>query len=248
MAVLTVNGIVTRHADYRDSDRMLTLLTLEHGLIGAAARGCRRPNSPLITASEVFTYGEFVLSERAGRYTVTSCQVRESFYPLRQDVDRLAAAYHVLELINAGAEGANGEGLLRLAYYALSYLAYTPQHPADAAICFTFKCLAALGYTPAITMCACCGEDMRGLGRMGFSPELGGAVCGGCMRSETLPVSPLALEAVRRMLLLGPEEVKKVALPPKARRELFEAAGRYAEYVLERRLKAVWQLGAALDE
>lgn len=47
MALITVNGIVTRYANYRDNDRILTLFTRERGLISAAARGCRRPKSQL---------------------------------------------------------------------------------------------------------------------------------------------------------------------------------------------------------
>lgn len=46
MALITVNGIVTRYANYRDNDRILTLFTRERGLISAAARGCRRPKMP----------------------------------------------------------------------------------------------------------------------------------------------------------------------------------------------------------
>ena len=61
MALITVNGIVTRYANYRDNDRILTLFTRERGLISAAARGCRRPKSPLLPASELFVSGEFVL-------------------------------------------------------------------------------------------------------------------------------------------------------------------------------------------
>lgn len=243
MAVLTVNGIVTRYANYRESDRMLNIFTAEYGMIGAVARGCRKPNSPLLGASEVFVYGEFVIFEKQGKYTVNSCDVRESFYPLRQDMDRFSAGIHMLEMINAGVtECEKCSGLLRLLYYALSYLAYTEQNPLDAALCFSVKALGIQGYTPTITQCARCGCDLRGLPRMGFDPEAGGAVCGACMTGAANPVSPLSLEAMRRMLLLKDEEVKKVVLPQQSRNELRAGIKAYAEHVLERKLKALDQL------
>ena len=103
MALITVNGIVTRYANYRDNDRILTLFTRERGLISAAARGCRRPKSPLLPASELFVSGEFVLFFNREKYTLQSCDVQEAFYPLREDVERFAAGAYMLALANGGA-------------------------------------------------------------------------------------------------------------------------------------------------
>lgn len=242
MSLLTLSGIVTRYADYRDNDRMLTILT-EQGSIGAAARGCRRPNSPLLSASELFVYGEFVLFEKQGKHSVNACDVRESFYPLRQDMDSFYAAAHMLEMANGLAEdGANCGELLKLLYYALTYTAYTDCHPIDMALVFTAKSLAVMGYTPAIIHCAACGEDLRGLPRMGFDPASGGAVCGGCMAPDCKKITPLSLEALRRMLLLTPEDIKKVTLPEETRTELRSALVGYGEYVLERKLRSLSRL------
>ena len=242
MSLLTLSGIVTRYADYRDNDRMLTILT-EQGSIGAAARGCRRPNSPLLSASELFVYGEFVLFEKQGKHSVNACDVRESFYPLRQDMDSFYAAAHMLEMANGLAEdGANCGELLKLLYCALTYTAYTDCHPIDMALVFTAKSLAVMGYTPAITHCAACGEDLRGLPRMGFDPASGGAVCGGCMAPDCKKITPLSLEALRRMLLLTPEDIKKVTLPEETRTELRSALVGYGEYVLERKLRSLSRL------
>ncbi|MBQ7091250.1 MAG: DNA repair protein RecO [Clostridia bacterium] len=242
MSVLTLSGIVTRYANYKDNDRMLTILT-EHGSIGAAARGCRRPSSQLLPCAELFVYGEFVLFEKQGKYSVNSCDVRESFYPLRQDMDRFYAAAHMLEVANGLAEdGANCAELLKLLYYALTYTAYTDNHPMDMAVVFTAKSLSAMGYTPTITHCASCGEDLRGLARMGFDPAAGGAVCGGCMRQDSIRVSPLSLEALRRMRPLSAEDMQKVALPDAVREELSGALTEYAEHVLERKLRSLSRL------
>lgn len=239
MSVLTVSGIVIRHADYRDNDRMLTILT-EQGSIGALARGCRRPNSPLLPASELFVYGEFVLYEKQGKYSVNSCDVRESFYPLRQHMDRFYGGAHMLEVTNGLAEdGANCGELLRLLYYALTYTAYTESDPVDMAVVFTAKSLAAMGYTPAITHCAACGDDIRKLPRMGFEPAAGGAVCGACMAPDCLRISPLSLEALRRMLLLPAEDMRRVVLPVRVRGELSSAMLAYAEHILERKLRSL---------
>ena len=113
MALITVNGIVTRYANYRDNDRILTLFTRERGLISAAARGCRRPKSQLLPASELFVSGEFVLFLNREKYTVESCDVREPFYPFREDVERFSAGAYMLSLINEGTAAEQPNEALR---------------------------------------------------------------------------------------------------------------------------------------
>ena len=50
-------AIVLRYANYRDNDRMLTLFSPTKGRIEALARGCRKPRSPILNASELFALG-----------------------------------------------------------------------------------------------------------------------------------------------------------------------------------------------
>lgn len=52
-------AIVLRYANYRDNDRMLTLFSPTKGRIEALARGCRKPRSPILNASELFALGDF---------------------------------------------------------------------------------------------------------------------------------------------------------------------------------------------
>lgn len=242
MALITVNGIVTRYANYRDNDRILTLFTRERGLISAAARGCRRPKSPLLPASELFVSGEFVLFFNREKYTLQSCDVQEAFYPLREDVERFAAGAYMLALANGGAvtEQPN-EALLSLLLYALSFTAYSDCAPLDLALCFAVRCLNILGYSPAITRCAACGRDLRAAQELHFSSAAGGALCAACVKGfmmDAVPVSALSLEAVRRMLLLSDKEMGKVRLPEQVRKELKHAINGYAEHALERRFQA----------
>lgn len=242
MSQFTVNGVVTRYADYRESDRILTILTRELGLISAKARGCRRPKSPLMQAGELFVYGEFVLFKSADKYTLDSCTVQESFYPLREDIARFGAGAYMLSIVNECATAEErADALLSLLLYALSYTAYNACDPVDMAVCFAIKSLALMGYMPAITHCAVCGADVRGQSVIRFSGAQGGALCPNCELEagmEGADVSPLSLEALRRILALSDVDLKKVVLPARVRTELKEAVNFYAEHILERKLKA----------
>ena len=92
MADLTLRGMVIRTVDYRDNDRILTLFTAESGRVDAKARNCRKATSPLLACTQPFTYGEYQLFYSKNKYIIDQGEVLESFYPLREDVEKYAAA------------------------------------------------------------------------------------------------------------------------------------------------------------
>lgn len=69
------------------------------GRIDAIARGCRRAKSALMNAAEPFCAGEYVLNFAHGRYAVSQCQIKSSFYELRMDYDKLVHGFYWLSLL-----------------------------------------------------------------------------------------------------------------------------------------------------
>ena len=128
MPSVTTPGIVLRHANYRDHDRMLTILTPHYGRMDVLSRGCRRPKSPLMPASELFVHGEFVCFQQNDHGTLSSCQITDSFYPLRLDPYRLTCASYMAALCAASAQpGEESAQLYALLLKGLYYLSYEPE-------------------------------------------------------------------------------------------------------------------------
>ncbi len=97
-------AIVLRRVNYRDNDRMVTLLSPSRGRIDAIIRNCRKPKSHNLNAAELFALGDYMLIETGGHMTVTSVHLIETFYPLRSDYSRLTCATWLLGLAEAAAE------------------------------------------------------------------------------------------------------------------------------------------------
>ena len=97
-------AIVLRRVNYRDNDRMVTLLSPSRGRIDALIRNCRKPKSHNLNAAELFALGDYMLIETGGRMIVTSVHLIETFYPLRADYERLTCAVWLLSLAEAAAE------------------------------------------------------------------------------------------------------------------------------------------------
>lgn len=88
-----------------------------------------------------------------------------------------------------------------------------------------------------LTRCAKCKRDLRNMQKLTFLAPAGGAVCPDCGAGQA--VSPVTLEAMRRMLQLEDEQLQKIRLPYKVRLELNEILPAYARCVLERKIAAL---------
>lgn len=232
MADTALRGMVIRTVDYRDNDRILTLFTAEQGRIDAKARGCRRTTSPLLACTQPFVYGDYQLFYHKNKYIIDQGEVLESFYPLREDVARYAAASLCAAACLEGVqEQQSSPEVFSLLYHCLSYLTYGDVEPGDMAVCFLLRFLSLLGFRPAITHCAGCGRDLRQDAIVRFSVERGGAVCTACSPIGRA-ADKTALEAMRRILLLEDDQLARVKLKPALRKEVFACLLPYAlEYL-----------------
>lgn len=181
--------IVLRYANYRENDRMLTLLSPRRGRIDALCRGCRRPRSPLLSCSELFSLGEYQLLEKNGRMTVTSALLTESFYPLRQDFDRLACGTYLLNLAEAAAQpGEEAQELFLLLLHALSRLTFSDQPWKPLLAGFLLHYANTLGYKPRLEHCVTCGRRILPEEKITFDMEAGGVCCSEHGKCHHLPL------------------------------------------------------------
>lgn len=229
----TLNGIVLRYADYKENDRIMTLLTSERGLVSVTARGVRAiKKSNAAAVKDVYCFGEFVIYERNGIHYVSSSALVEAFYPIREDYDRLTAAAQIAKMTEKAESNENNERLFSLVYHAFSFLAYSETEPMDMLLAFASKLIAVEGYEPVITRCAVCGKSVLDAKSIRFSNRHGGSVCDDCGGDEQV-YSPSSMEAFRRMLILEPREMDRVKLTETMRTELNKLLFDYIEYSFE---------------
>ena len=87
-----VNALMLRSVDYKENDKILTLLTAERGKISAGIKGVKKAAAKLKFAAQPFCFAEYVLADRGGKYTVINASECESFYDLRTDINKFYAA------------------------------------------------------------------------------------------------------------------------------------------------------------
>ena len=232
---LTIQGIVLRVTDYNDRDALLTVLSRNHGKLTIKARGLRRKNSPLIAPCQLLAYGEFVLFEYRGQYTVNEAFSIELFQSLRRDLVKLSLGTYfaqVAELVSQ--EDLPNPELLSLLLNCLHGLSKLdlPENKVKAVFELRSACLA--GYTPDLFGCHICGSQEPDR----FDLSQGQMECRSCRHMGVsgirMPVNISVLDAMRYICYCDPKKLFGFQVGPETMERLADISEAYLTTQLER--------------
>ncbi len=252
MPVYKAEGIVLRQQAMGEADRVVTLLTREHGKLRTAARGVRKTTSRLGGRVEPFTHARFLLARGKTLDVIAQVEVLEAFPGLRADLLRSAYAAYVAELVDRFLPERDAhESVFTLVRHALAALEGAGEEEAElVALWFALHLAADLGYRPESETCVGCGRALpRAGGRpaeaWAFSPALGGALCPACAArdGDALRALPGVLATCAYLLRLPPGRSSRLRIPPEERRELARLVQAHLEYRLEAKLRAPLVIG-----
>ncbi len=203
-------GLIIRTSDYKENDKIATVLTKDFGRLDVSIRGCKKQGAKLQGASSLFCYGDFLLYNAGGRLSVNSCDIKHSFYDLSEDVEKFGAATFACEVAADIATPMESHGaLFALIINLLSFLEKNVLSPKEALFCFSIKICDIFGVRPILTECSMCGEENK-VG--GFSIAQGGIVCSSCSKMER--VNPIKQEHLNNILwVLGTKNSGLYELP-----------------------------------
>lgn len=147
----TTKALILRGVDYKETDRILTLLTQEQGKLTASARGCRKRGSPLAAGCQLLCWSELVLYDYQGRWSVKEASILREFRGVSADVEKLALACYFAEVAEVLAvEGEPCEELLSLTLNSLHALDKLNKPLALIKAAFELKAMCLAGYEPLL--------------------------------------------------------------------------------------------------
>lgn len=228
-------GIVLRETDYKDKDKLLTVLTAEHGKITVKARGVKGTHSKSKAACQLLAFSEFTLYEQQGRYTATETVTKEIFPELRSDIELLSLASYFAQAADVIAQENDPSGeilsLLLNALYALAKLK-KPQPLVKAVYELRMACIS--GFLPDLRSCALCGRDTPDR----FNISQGFLQCATCLNEETqgirMPMGTGTLQAMRYICACDPKKLFSFTVGEQSLRELGQITESYLCMRLER--------------
>jgi DNA repair protein RecO (recombination protein O) len=230
------SGVVLRTYKLRESDRIVVLMTEQHGKVRAVARGVRKGSSKFGGRLEPLSHIALLLNEGRELDSVSQVESIDHFRTLREDLDRMSSGISMLEAVDQIAqEREPNPKLYQMLVGALRTLAARPAPLLVPA--FYWKVLAAAGVHPQLDVCVSCDEPV---GLVSFDMFEGGVLCRGCRRG--VPISPDALDLMRR--ILGGDMLSALSEPySPAVHEVEILATKAFEHHVERRLRVVHTLG-----
>src|SRR5579875_2098155 len=214
-----------------EADRIVTFLTPEHGKVRAVAKGVRKPKSKLAGRLEPMTRVALLLWRGRELDIVSQAEVLDHYREIREDLDRMPAAYTMLEAVDhVAVERHSSPTVYRALTGALRTLAESPSPVLLGA--FLFRLLALEGVGPVVDSCASCGESDP---LVSFDEHVGGFLCPSCRSGRA--VAPDTVELVRQ-ILGGQLRLALAAPASRATAEVERLATAAVEYHLDRRLRS----------
>lgn len=161
-----LQAFVLSNSDYGESDRIVSLFTLEHGRLKGFARGARNSRKRFGPALEAFARIDVQLSQKDGLSSLRSAEVITLYTGIRGELGAIAHALYACELVEClTPEGVPLPRLYRLLAAYLERLDSGQGDEADRRM-FEINLLNILGYRPSLEECSRCGAEYDGHGAL----------------------------------------------------------------------------------
>ncbi|MDY6782419.1 MAG: DNA repair protein RecO [Cyanobacteriota bacterium] len=182
-------GINLKSIPLGETDRLVTILTSEYGIVRAVAPGARKQKSKLRGRIEPFVINDLLLVEGRSLDKIIQAETLESYPGLSKELGKLAAGQYLAELVlSLGLSEQPQEALYELFNEHLRRIEHLPKVESESVAAAnllariahgTFHLLASGGFAPQVQSCCITGRslspDLQDVHwRVQFNVEAGG--------------------------------------------------------------------------
>lgn len=234
-------AIILHHSDYGEADRIVTLLTPDHGRLKGFARAARKSRKRFGAALEPFAEVQLHWVSRSSGDLVSlrEAELVKLRAGLRRNLETLTLAGYGCELTEAlFDESGIGVEVFQLLQAFLDHLDSTG-FSVEARLLMEIRMLSLAGYVPHLQHCAACFGALPD-GPVSFLAAADGSLCPACDGGRaTLRVDRLTLGSFGRILQTPLTRFADIRLSPRSRREGLALLGDALRCHLHRPLKSL---------
>lgn len=178
--MITEEVLVVKAVNYKENDKILHALSRNRGKIQLIAKGSKKNNSHLVNVSQIFAYSKCTLTKSRDMYIITSAEIINNFYDLKNNMDAFYNANYILELISYIAqENEYDYNIFDMTVAVLRHLCCVEGNFKKLVAAYELKLVSMLGYKPDFTHCMSCGSSISTNAK--FSIREGGMFCPECV-------------------------------------------------------------------
>lgn len=252
--LLKTEAIVLKSFDYRETSRIATFFTKNYGKVSGILKGIRKDYKKFGSSVDRFSVNDIVYyqNRNSDLHLVSQCDLRQFFFPVRQDIKKSLAASYILELVNGimPSEEKNKD-----VYQLMVNFLKSMEEVADInqlVHIFQIKVLLYSGFKPHLDACLKCkkkidrqappGERQASprAGQARFSLKDGGLVCFHCHLPDT-EIHWISKGTVASILYIEKntwENCLKLKLTKPVKKELKYILNNFLVFHLGRRLRS----------
>lgn len=219
------DGLVLKVSDVGESDRVITVLTRDYGVVHAFANGAKRLKSGKASATQSLCYSHFSFYQSRDSFIIDDARSIETFFRLRDDIEKLSLAQYFCELAGELApEMEQSDEYLRLILNCLHMLVTGKRSPQFLKSVVELRLLTYSGYMPSVIECDICGNEVTGDAL--FNIAEGCVTCSTCGKSG-VKITHGILNAMRHICCAPDEKIFAFELAPQSLSQLNSITERY---------------------
>lgn len=242
--ILKTEAIVLKTFDFRETSRIATFFSKDYGKVKGILKGIRKDSKKFGSNIDTFSINDIVYYQHRNSdlHLISQCDLRNYFFPIREDLKRSLAASYMLELVNSimPTEERNPEVYQLMLEYLQSLSDVTDID--KLVYIFQVKILSLSGFKPHLDSCLKC--DKKIAGRAKFSTHLGGLVCLECPLSDhaATVLSPGTVASILHVEKNNWNNSLRLGFSPSLKKELKYILNNFLIFHLGRKLKSAQYL------
>ncbi|MBM01495.1 MAG: DNA repair protein RecO [Chloroflexi bacterium] len=179
-----LKGIITRCTNYKESDRIFTLIS-DDGIMKFIARGAKKPSSKLSGHIEPLNYIALYYRPSKSLNSVSQVESIHSFLEIKKEYNLILKAQYMMELAESlSSENDGNSSILNLLLSALKNI-HISKIPTLDILIFEFEILKLQGFGISLFNCTNCNKELERAEHY-FSSNVGGFYCARCFESKSL--------------------------------------------------------------
>jgi len=218
-----IEGIVISEVDYKESSKIINILTKEYGVIGLIARGTKQVKNKLSGVTTKLTYGYFhVRYKENGLSTLIEVDIIDNFKNIRKDINLMSYSLYLLELADRVYKHDNDDGIYDRLIASLEKIDEGYDYKIITNI-FELQMLDFLGIRPVIDECVNCGSKVD---IVTISSYRGGYLCKNCSHNEVI-TSLKTVKLLRMFFYVDIAKISKLDVSLEVKKELSQFINDY---------------------
>lgn len=213
--IKTIEGIIVNEIPYKETSKIINILTKDLGIIGVIARGATRVKSPYMGLTNKLTYGYFHINYRENLSTLIEVDLIDSFKNIKKDLTKMSYSIYLTDLVNQVYKHEQNKEIY--SNYIASLIKINEGFdPLVITNILELKMLDYLGIRPCIDKCVNCHNTSD---IVTISSYRGGYICKNCLNNEKV-VNIKTIKLLRMFYYVDISKIDKLEISENIKKEL----------------------------